>query len=294
MESPGNTQPGENRRAIAHREHVEAVDVLRGRIDELERREPELRKQIPALRKQIADLRRKIAVHQRAQAKLEAGDEADEQQAREADEQLEALNAQLDELSEQLTERSAELESLGPELIQTRCTLGMKMSDFALDDHEGHEDALTYLQPLLVELRKAYTRASWDAERNAADVDEQIRALETERDRAGEASALVGLRFDPLITAEGIAVNIEQANVRVARHRLALGDREDMSLHLSRELQLDDALAVLDEARARVVAMQEQKREAVRRCSHPTGTKRSAKKRFGRTKRLVKNRFGRR
>src|SRR3954447_12113663 len=190
MESPGNTQPGENRRAIAHREHVEAVDVLRGRIDELERREPELRKQIPALRKQIAGLRRKIAVHQRAaQAKPDTGDEADERQAREADEQLEALNAELDELGEQLALRSAELESLGPELIQTRCTLGMKMSDFALDDHEGHEDALTYLQPLLVELRKAHTHASWDAERNAADVDEQIRALETERDRAGEASA---------------------------------------------------------------------------------------------------------
>src|SRR3954453_20579147 len=248
MESPGNTQPGENRRAIAHREHVEAVDVLRGHIDELERREPELRKQIPALRKQIADLRRKIAVHQRAQAKLEAGDEADDKQAREADEQLEALNAQLDELSEQLTERSAELESLGPELIQTRCTLGMKMSDFALDDHEGHEDALTYLQPLLVELRKAYGRASWEAERNAAEVDEQIGALETGgKNHAGEASALVGLRFDPLITAETIAVNIEQANVRAPRHRLALVDRQDKALHLSRDLQLEDALVLLDE-----------------------------------------------
>jgi hypothetical protein len=125
----------------------------------------------------------------------------------------------------------------------------MKMSDFALEDHEGHEDALTCLQPLLIELRRAYSRASWDADR----VDEEQ-------------------HVDALIAAETIAVNIEQANVRVARHRLALVDPDDTTLYLSRELQLDEALLLLDEARAKVAALQQRRRNP----------KPVAKKRFGR------------
>ena len=221
----------EERRAKIHAEHVEAVDELRTRIEELEARQPELLREIPALRKEIAGVERAIS--------------------RAEPEELDAPTARLAELQARLDELSAELESLGPALIQTRCTLGMKMSDFALEDHEGHEDALTYLQPLLNELRSAYGRASWDAER-------------IEDDEAQRSAAL--------IAAETIAVNIEQANVRVARHRLALVDPDDKSLHLSREFQLDEAMILLDEARAKVTALQEQRRSP----------KQVAKKRFGR------------
>lgn len=289
MEAPHGPKSEEDRRAAVHREHVEAVDLLRGRIETLEQREPELRKQIPALRKQIADLNKELVRRQRA-AQAKPAATADEPEDRAADEEIEqqiaALNAELDELNEQLAALSGELELLGPELIQVRCTLGMKMSDFALDDHEGHEDALTYLQPLLAELRGAYGRATWEAERNAADVDEQLKALQAEpHDRGDEVAALVEQRFKPLIAAETIGVNIEQANVRVARHRLALVDREDTEQHLARELQLDDALAVLDEARARVTALQQQRRDALERHSHPTlekGKQVVKKRRFGR------------
>jgi chaperonin cofactor prefoldin len=221
----------EERRAKLHEQHMEAVDELRARIEELEQRQPELRRQIPALRKQIAELQREIVRLERAKPEDDAA----------ADEQFAALHEQREELETQATELAAELESIGPELIQVRCTLGMKMSDFALDDHEGHEDALTYLQPLLNELRSAYGRATWDAERIEDDEEERLAAL---------------------IAAETIGVNIEQANVRVARHRLALVDPDDKTLHLSRELQLDEAMILLDEARAKVTALQEQKRSA--------------------------------
>jgi hypothetical protein len=209
------------RRAKAHEQHVETVGLLRDRIEQLEQRQPELKRELPALRKQIAGV----------QAELRRA-ERDEQP-------VDELSARLAELEAQATALAAELEAIGPELIQVRCTLGMKMSDFALDDHEGHEDALTYLQPLLNELRSAYGRATWDAER-IEDDEEQ--------------------RFAALIAAETIGVNIEQANVRVARHRLALVDPDDKTLHLSRELQLDEAMILLDEARAKVTALQEQRR----------------------------------
>jgi chromosome segregation ATPase len=212
-----------DRRAKVHEQHLETVELLRGRIEELEQRQPELKRQLPALRKEIAGV----------QAELRRA-ERDEQP-------LDELSARLAELDAQATALSAELESIGPELIQVRCTLGMKMSDFALDDHEGHEDALTYLQPLLNELRSAYGRATWDAERIEDDEEQRVAAL---------------------IAAETIGVNIEQANVRVARHRLALVDPDDKTLHLSRELQLDEAMILLDEARAKVTALQEQKRAA--------------------------------
>ena len=81
----------------------------------------------------IADLQREIARAERAKP------EDDE----EAGAQFAALHEQRRRLERQAAELSAELESIGPALIETRSTLGMKMSDFALDDHEGHEDALT-------------------------------------------------------------------------------------------------------------------------------------------------------
>jgi DNA repair exonuclease SbcCD ATPase subunit len=278
-------RPPEDRRAAIHRERAEAIDALRSQIETLVAREPELRREVAELEKTeratiaelenrrttIAELekshRATIAELQQAvraqpedaelEAELERKEtELAEELARTRDELDEELTRTRAELDEQLTTLRAELAAIPGELINARCTLGMKMSDFALDDHEGHEDALTYLQPLLNELRSAYGRATWDAER--IEDDEQQ-------------------RFAALIAAETIAVNIEQANVRVARHRLALVDPDDKTLHLSRELQLDEAMILLDEARAKVTALQEQRRAA------PAQPKPVAKKKlFGR------------
>jgi hypothetical protein len=272
MEPPVNVASDDDRRAAARRQHLEAVRLLLDRVDELVAREQELRDELPALRREITDVEKQFSVARRV---AEAVPETDDERRREADEQLDALNDRLDGLNAQLEQRTVELEAIGPDLVHTRATLGMKMSDFALEDGEGHEEALTYLQPLLQELRKAYGHALSDAERNAAEVDEELAA---QRDAP---EALVARRFDPLIAAETVAVTIEQANVRVARHRLALVDPDDSTQRRARDLQLDDAQALLDEARARVAKLQAQKRDAAQQAGRSGGAK-GIVKRFGR------------
>jgi hypothetical protein len=76
-----------------------------------------------------------------------------------------------------------------------------------------------------------------------------------------------------LIDAEIAGVSIESANVRVARHRLALVDAQDKQSRLVGELQLEAAREELDAARAKVSALQEEKQAAAYHLSHPTAEK---------------------
>lgn len=252
MEAAAHSRVDPERRAAAHDEHVGVVGELRGRIEALEEREPELRKQIKEIERVIRTKPENV-----------------------------------EELQEQVAELRGELKTIPGALIDVRCRLGMKMSDFALDEDDGHEDAITYLKPLLDELRGAYNRALFDADRDVADAEEKMKALHAEHhDHGGEAVALVEQRFQPLVDAEMVGVNVEQANVRVARHKLALVDQEDTEQRLARELDLEDALAELAAARARVSALQEQKRATAARYAHPHVAKSKAK-----GKKLVK-RFG--
>jgi DNA repair exonuclease SbcCD ATPase subunit len=294
--------PGEGQRAGIHRERVEAIEGLREQIKALEEREPELRRKIPeferAQRKTIAELqktqRMTIAELQKSQrmtiAKLEQtlrtkpenADELDEELARtrdELDEELARTRDELDEelartrteLDEELAGMRAELASIGPALIGARCRLGMKMSDFALEDHEGHEQAIEYLKPLLAELRNEYARALRKAESDVAEAAEKLRTLEAEhRDTAEAALPVVEERYRPLIDAEVIGVTIEQAKVRVTRHRLALVDPEDNDARLARELELEAGLDELDAARAKVSVLQEEQRAVAYHYAHPT------------------------
>jgi hypothetical protein len=147
---------------------------------------------------------------------------------------------------------------------------------------------------LLVELGGVYRRASVEARRKADEAEETLRTLHEEHHETADAALpVVEERFQPLIDAEIIAVTIEQAKARVARHRLALVDRTDgdpdgPNLRLAHELALEAALDELDPARAEVSALQEEKRAAVYHYSHPNAEK---SKRLG--KQLAK-RFARR
>jgi DNA repair exonuclease SbcCD ATPase subunit len=217
-----------------------------------------------------------------------------EELATKRSELAEELNRTRTELAEELAGMRAEFQAIAPSLIDARCKLGMKMSDFALAEDEGHEQAIEYLKPLLVELRNTYRRVHLAAEREAEEAKEQLSTLEAEHhDTADAALPLVEQRFQPLIEAEVTAVTIEQANVRVARHQLALADPNeegpegDLAPHLVRELELEAALDELDAARAKVTALQEEKRAAAYHYSHPTAEK---SKRLGEK---VAKRFGR-
>jgi hypothetical protein len=172
-----------------------------------------------------------------------------------------------------------ELGSIPPAVIDARCTLGMEMSDAALDEREGHEHAIEYLKPLLVELRNTHTRALPDAQRDVAEAQEKLTTLRAEHhDTLDAALPVIEQLFQPLIDAEVIGVSIEQTKVRVARHQLALIDSGARDLdenvpRLARELELEAAQEELDAARARVTALQEEKRAAVYHYSHPTAEK---------------------
>jgi hypothetical protein len=314
MGSDDPVSPSEERRDANRRERAEAIEELREHIKTLEAREPELRKEIvefeKAQRTTIADLERTqrttIAELDRAQrttiAELEktlrTKPENAEELADELDDMRSKLAAELartrselgeelartrSELAEQLAEMRAELATIRPTVIDDRSRLGMKMSDFALDVDEGHEQAIEYLQPLLVELRSHHSRALLEARRAVAEAEEKLKALEAEHlDTADAALPLVTQRFQPLIDAELIGVTIEQAKVRVARHRLALAragvepeddDPYDGDPTLVRELELEAAQDELEAARARVAALHEKEREAVYHYSHPTAEK---------------------
>jgi hypothetical protein len=322
---------GEERRAALHRERAEAIAGLREQITAFEEREPELRKEIPELEKTerttIAQLERTqhttiagLEKTQRAtigelekalRAKPENADELEdqlEQTRTRLAEELDSTRAELDaelastraQFSEELTRLRAELAAIGPGLIEARCTLGMKMSDLALEDDEGHEQAVEYLKPLLVELRSTYGRALSAAKRDVAEAEEKLKALEAEHHETPDAALpAVEQRFQPLIDAEVMGVSVEQAKVRIARHQLALADSGDgapdedddypdeNARHLARELELEAAQDELDAARTKVLALQDEKRTAVYHYSHPAAEK---SKRLG--KQLAK-RFGR-
>src|SRR6185437_1959794 len=135
----------------------------------------------------------------------------------ELDDELERTRTRLDdelartrtELSDELARLRAELASIGPAVIEARCTLGMKMSDFALAEDEGHEQAAEYLKPLLVELRSTYRRTLGAAERVAAEAEEELKTLHAEHhDTAADALPVVEQRFQPLIDAEVIGVSV--------------------------------------------------------------------------------------
>jgi hypothetical protein len=332
-------RPPEDRRAAIHRERAEAIDGLRLQIETLVAREPELRREVAELEKTerttIAELektqrttlaelekthRATIAEVQQAvrakpedeelEAELERKQtELDEELTRTRDELDEVLARTRTELGDELARLRAELASIPRALINARCTLGMKMSDFALEEREGHEEALEYLQPLLAELRSTYARALSTAKQEAAQAEEELKTLEAEHHASADATLpLVERRFQPLIDAEVVGVTIEQAQVRVARHQLALldvagpapatrdpdvpdadaGDTADddpdgSDLRLARELELDAAHEQLDAARAKVAALQEEKKAAVYHYSHPTAAKsKQFAKRFGR------------
>jgi hypothetical protein len=322
-------RPGEERRAAAHLERVEAIEGLREQIRTLEEREPELRMEITELEKSqrttLAELERTqratVAAlektHRTAIAELEEilrskpenAEELADELARTRTELAEDLRRTRTELAEELARTRAELAeelacmraelaAIGPALIEARCTLGMKMSDFALEEDEGHEQAIEYLKPLLVELHSTHRRALLAAERDAAEAEEWLRTLQAEHhDTADVALLLVEQRFQPLIDAEVIGVSVEQAKVRVARHQFALAsaldpdpdeaDPDDLDPRLARELELEAALDELDAARARASGLQEAKKAALYHYSHPTAEK---GKRLG--EHLVK-RFGR-
>jgi hypothetical protein len=235
--------------------------------------EDELERTRTKLEDELEDTRTKLG-EELSRTSTELGDELERTRA---------------EFAEQLTGRRAELAAIPPTLIEARCTLGMKMSDFALDEGEGHEQAVEYLQPLVAELRNTYGHALVVAKRDAREAEEKLKALEAEHHEAvDEALALVERRFEPLIDAEVIGVSIEQANVRLARHQLALvesgvvepddsdqdeRDAKPIDPHLARELELEAAQDELDAARAKVLALQDEKRAAVYHYSHPKAEK---------------------
>jgi hypothetical protein len=272
--------PEEERRAAVHRERAEAIDGLREHIETLEKREPELRKEIPELeRTQRATIAELEKTRRTTIAELERTLRADPENAEALEAELERTRTKLDEelartrteLSDELARLRAELAAIGPAVIETRCTLGMKMSDFALAEDEDHEHAVEYLKPLLVELRSTYRRALSAAERDAAEAAEKLKELQAEHHETPAAALpAVEQRYQPLIDAEVIGVSIEQAQVRVARHQLALVEPDDKESHLARELELEDAYAELDVARAKVSALQEEKRAAEYHYVHPT------------------------
>jgi hypothetical protein len=288
----GNASPTEDRRAALHRERVEAIEGLRGQITALEEREPELKKAIPELEKTrrttLAALektqRTTISELEKAhRAKLaeqlpedleNTRDELAEELARTRSELAEQLTRTRTELDDELARLRTELAAIGPTLIDTRCTLGMKMSDIALDEDDGHEEAVEYLKPLLVELKSTHSRDRSAAKRGASEAEAKLKELHAEHHESPDDTLpLVEQRFQPLIDAEVIGVSIEQANVRVARHQLALVDPDDSDQHLARELELEAAQDELHAARAKVEALQEEKRAAVYHHSHPTAEK---------------------
>lgn len=323
-------RPPEDRRAAIHRERAEAIDGLRLQIETFVAREPELRKEIAELEKTarstIAELERtqratiaELEKTQRATiAELQQAIRAKPENVEDLEEELERTQAELaeelrrtrDELDDELTRTRTELDealaslrtelaALGPSLIDTRCKLGMKMSDFALEEREGHEEAIQYLEPLLAELRSGYARALAGAKQEATAAEEELKTLQAEHHPGADALLpVVERRYEPLIHAEIVGVTIEQARVRVARHQLALldaiehqpggpdaggtepdsteqdGTEQDATdLRLARELELEAALDQLDAARAKVSALQEKKKAAVHHCSHPTAEK---------------------
>lgn len=316
--------PSDDRRAAIHRERAEAIDALREQIAALEAREPELRKETAEFertqRATLAELERtrrttlaELEKTQRAtlaeleralREQPEGADQSDEELVRtrsRLDEELTRTRTELDdelarvrsELDAELARMRAELAAIPPAVIDTRCTLGMKMSDFALEEHEGHEQAIEYLQPLLVELRSAHARALPEAKRSADEAEEELKTLQADHHATADAALpLVEQRYQPLIDAEVIGVTVEQAKVRVARHRLALAesstvDPDSDDPRLARELELEAALDELDAARAKVSALQEEKQAAVHRYSHPNVEKgkhlgEQLAKRFGR------------
>jgi hypothetical protein len=202
--------------------------------------------------------------------------ELDEELARTRSELDDELERTRTELTAELARMRAEHASIGPGLLDDRCKLGMKMSDIALDGDgdEDHEQAIECLQPLLAEFRNHYRRVHLEAERNAAEAKEKLKTLQAEHHDAGdEALALLEERFQPLIDAEVAGVSIEQANVRVARHRLALVDPDDNDALLARELELEAALVERDAARAKVTALHEEQEAAAYHYSHPNAEK---------------------
>jgi hypothetical protein len=339
----------EDRRAAIHRERAEAIDGLRFQIETLVAREPELRKEIAELekteRQTIAELeknqRTTIAdlekAHRATLAELQQAVRANPENADELEAELERKQAELadeldrtrtelddelartrTELADQLAQLRAELATVGPTLIDTRCKLGMKMSDFALEEHEGHQEAIEYLEPLLAELRSGYTRALMSAKQEAAEAEEELKTLQAEHHASADAALpAVERRYEPMIHAEIVGVTIQQARVRVARHQLALldahehapsspdaeesdaksvdangtdpdgADPDASDLRLARELELETALDELAAARAKVSALQEEKKAAVYHYSHPKAEKSKQlggqlAKRFGR------------
>lgn len=282
MDLDESISPSERRRAEVHRERAEAIEGLRDRISTLEAREPELKQEIAEFEKSqratIAELeknqRTTIAELEKAvRAKPDNVEELEKELERTRTELAEELERTRTELASELGGMRAEFAAIGPALIEARCTLGMKMSDFAIEEHEGHEEAIEYLQPLLAVLRTAYSRALSEAKRNADEVDEKLKELEAEhRDTAEETLPLVEDRFHRLIEAEAIGSTMAQAKARVARHQLALvdPDAEDPNEGLVREHELDTARDELDAARAKVAALQEERRAAVYHYSHPT------------------------
>jgi DNA repair exonuclease SbcCD ATPase subunit len=289
--------PGEARRAAVHRERVEAIEVLREQIKTLEEREPELRKEIVEFEKTQRTTIAELEKTQRTTiAELEKTLRTKPENAEELAEELDRTRTQLaeelartrTELADELARMRAEHASIGPALIEARGTLGMKMSDLALDENEDHEQAIECLKPLLAELRNDYRRALQKAERDVAEAEEKLVALQAEPHVAADAGlAVVAERFQPLIDAEIVGASIEQANVRVARHRLALVDPLDKTARLARELELEATHDELDAARAKVSALQEKKQAAEYHYLHPTAEKgkrlgEKLTKRFGR------------
>jgi hypothetical protein len=322
-------RPPEDRRAVIHRERAEAIDGLRLQIETLVAREPELRKEVAELerserttiselektqRTTLAELektqRATIAELQqavRAQPENEELEAELERKETELAEELERTRTELDEeltrtrtaLADELARLRAELAAIPQAVINARCTLGMKMSDFALEEHEGHEEAVEYLKPLLAELRSAYTRALSSAKQDAAAAEEELKTLQAEHHESADAVLpLVERRFEPMIHAEIAGVTIQQAQVRVARHQLALldadgpepsapdspgsapeaadpddPDPDGTDLRLARELELEAALDELAAARTKVAALQEEKKAAVYHYSHPAAEK---------------------
>ncbi len=303
---------------MIHRERAEQIDGLRLQIETLVAREPALRSEVAELEKTerttiselektqrttiaelekaqratIAELQQAIRAQPEGDDELEAElelkqAELEDELTRTRDELDEELTRTRTQLAEELAGLRAELAAIPRAVVNARCTLGMKMSDFALEEHDGHEEAIEYLEPLLAELRSAYTRALSGAKQEAAAAEEELKTLEAEHHASADAVLpVVERRFEPMIHAEIVGVTIQQARVRVVRHQIALleahapsepdpesADPDGTDLHLARELELEAALDELDAARAKVTALQEEKKAAVYHHSHRTAEK---------------------
>jgi DNA repair exonuclease SbcCD ATPase subunit len=192
------------------------------------------------------------------------------------------------ELAEELARMRGEHASIGPTVIESRSILGMKMSDLALEENQGHEQAIEDLKPFLDELRNDHRRVHREAERSVAEAKETLKALQAEhQDDANAALAAVEQQFQPLIDTETAGASIASTNVRLARHRLALVHPDDKDGRLACELALDAALEELDAIRVKITVLQEQKAASAHHYSHPNAEK---SKRLG--EKLTK-RFGR-